>query len=58
VECPGSADGALLEALAKGECRQRDRGCLGSGTGVAEVGGIGMGEEGAAETNFEFQLFE
>jgi hypothetical protein len=40
MECPGSTSGALLEALAEGECRRRDRGCLGSGTGVAEVGGV------------------
>jgi hypothetical protein len=40
VEHPGSTGGALLEALAEGECRRRDQGCLGSGTGVAEVGGM------------------
>jgi hypothetical protein len=32
--------GALLEVLGEGKCSRRDKGCLGSGTGVAEVGGL------------------
>jgi hypothetical protein len=38
MECPGSTSGALLEVLAVGKCSRRDKGCLRSGTSVAEVG--------------------
>jgi hypothetical protein len=40
VERPSSPSGALLEALSEGKDRWWDGGCLGAGTGVAEVGGM------------------